>query len=187
MILPLTGQDFFCTNVSLLKSWLSLPTFLMRNFIISIIDFFYPPFRRLMPLQTFRYAACGGGNVVLDICLYFISYNFIFRKQVVDFGFIAFKPHIAAFLVSFLVTMPVGFLLSKYVVWTESNMRGRIQLFRYSVIVATNILLNYGFIKLFVEQLHFYPTIAKIVTTAIVIVFSYLSQKHYTFKVKSGN
>ena len=110
-----------------------------------------------MPLQTFRYAACGGGNVILDICLYFVSYNFIFRKQVVQLGFIAFKPHIAAFLVSFMVTMPVGFLLSKYVVWTASNMRGRIQLFRYSVIVGANILLNYGFLKLFVEKLHFYP------------------------------
>jgi putative flippase GtrA len=140
-----------------------------------------------MPLQTFRYAACGGGNVLLDITLYFISYNFIFRKQDVDLGFIAFKPHIAALLVSMFVTIPVGFLLSKYVVWTESNMRGRIQLFRYLVIVSTNILLNYCFIKLFVERLHFFPTIAKIVTTAIVIIFSYLSQKHYTFKVKSNS
>jgi len=138
-----------------------------------------------MPLHTFRYAACGGGNVVLDICLYFISYNFIFKKQEVDLGFIAFKPHIAALLVSLCITMPVGFLLSKYVVWTESKIKGRIQLFRYLVIVAINILLNYGFIKLFVERLHFYPTIAKIVTTSLIITFSYLSQKHYTFKVKN--
>ena len=140
-----------------------------------------------MPLQTFRYAACGGGNVVLDICLYFISYNFIFKKQVVDLGFIAFKPHIAALLVSLFITIPVGFLLSKYVVWTESIIKGRIQLFRYLVIVATNILLNYFFIKLFVERFHFFPTIAKIVTTAIVIIFSYLSQKHYTFNVKNNS
>jgi putative flippase GtrA len=156
----------------------------MRNLIISVIDFFYPPFRKLMPLQTFRYAACGGGNVVLDIILYFISYNFVFKKQEVNLGFIAFKPHVAALLVSLCITIPVGFLLSKYIVWTASSIKGRIQLFRYLVIVATNILLNYVFIKLFVEQLHFYPTIAKIVTTALVIVFSYLSQKHYTFKVK---
>lgn len=159
---------------------------MVKHTIISLIDFFYPPFKKLMPLQTFRYAACGGGNVVLDICLYFISYNFIFKKEVVELGFIAFKPHIAALLVSMFITIPVGFLLSKYVVWTASSLRGRIQLFRYLVIVATNILLNYFFIKLFVERLHFFPTIAKIVTTAIVIIFSYLSQKHYTFKVKNN-
>ena len=158
----------------------------MRKFIITVIDFFYPLFKKLMPLQTFQYAACGGGNVLLDISLYFISYNFIFKKQDFHLGFIAFKPHIAALLISLFITIPVGFFLSKYVVWTNSAVRGRIQLIRYLMIVFTNILLNYLFIKTFVEYFHFYPTIAKIFTTLIVIVFSYLGQKHFTFKVKSN-
>jgi len=158
----------------------------MRNLITSIIDFFYPPFSRLMPLQTFRYAACGGGNVVLDICLYFISYNFIFKKEIVDIGFFAFKPHVAAQLVSSFITIPAGFLLSKYIVWTSSAMKGRVQLFRYLVIVGMNIMLNILFIKLFVERLHFYPTISKIIITAIIIIFSYMGQKHFTFRVKNN-
>ena len=137
-----------------------------------------------MPINTFRYAACGGANVALDISLFFVLYNFVFKKQVVQLGFIAFQPHIAAFLFSFLITFPVGFLLSKYVVWTDSNIKGHVQLFRYFLIVLMNVLLNYIFIKLFVEYLHLYPTIAKLMTTVIVIIFSYLSQKHYTFKVK---
>lgn len=155
---------------------------MIRNSIISIIDFFYPLFQKLMPMHTFRYAACGGANVALDITLYFISYNFIFQKQILELGFIAFQPHIAAFLLSFTITFPVGFLLSKYIVWTDSVVKGRIQLFRYFVIVMVNLLFNYFFIKLFVEYFHIYPTIAKLLTTLIVIVFSYLSQKHYTFK-----
>ena len=137
-----------------------------------------------MPINTFRYAACGGANVALDISLFFVLYNFVFKKQVVQLGFIAFQPHIAAFLFSFLITFPVGFLLSKYVVWTDSNIKGHVQLFRYFLIVLMNVLLNYIFIKLFVEYFHVYPTIAKLMTTVIVIIFSYLSQKHYTFKVK---
>ncbi|MEP7111292.1 MAG: GtrA family protein [Ferruginibacter sp.] len=153
--------------------------------IISLIDFFYPPFKRLMPINTFRYAACGGVNVVLDISLFFIFYNFVFRKQIVELGFIAFQPHIAAFVFSFLITFPVGFLLSKYIVWTDSTIRGHVQLFRYFLIVMLNVVFNYSFIKLFVEYFHIYPTIAKMMTTVIVIIFSYLSQKHYTFRVKS--
>lgn len=137
-----------------------------------------------MPLHTFRYAACGGTNVALDITLFFIAYNFIFKKQILELGFIAFQPHIAAFLFSFVITFPVGFLLSKYIVWTDSVVKGRIQLFRYFVIVMMNLLFNYFFIKLFVEYFHIYPTIAKVMTTVILIIFSYLSQKHYTFKVK---
>lgn len=137
-----------------------------------------------MPLQTFRYAACGGFNTMLDIFMFFISYNFIFHKKVVHFGSIAISPHIASFLTAFWVTFPVGFYLSRYVVFTESNMRGRVQLFRYFILVLGCIALNYMFLKIFVEQLHIYPTVSKILTTVIVVTFSYLTQKHYTFKTR---
>ncbi len=160
--------------------------------ILIFIDFFYPPFKRWMPLQTFRYAACGGANVALDITLFFIFYNFVFNKQIVPLGFIDFQPHTASFLCSFLITFPIGFLLSKYIVWTSSTIKGHIQLFRYFVIVMMNLLMNYFFIKVLVEFFHFYPTIAKTITTVFVVTFSYISQKYYTFKVaplskKAGN
>lgn len=137
-----------------------------------------------MPLQTYRYAACGGFNTTLDILIFFVSYNFIFHKQVVHIGGIAISPHIASFLAAFCITFPVGFYLSRYVVFTESNMRGRIQLFRYFLLVLGCIALNYMFLKIFVEQLHIYPTVSKILTTVIVVTFSYLTQKHYTFKTR---
>lgn len=137
-----------------------------------------------MSLQTFRYAACGGVNTMLDILIFFISYNFIFRKEVVHIGSIAISPHIAAFLAAFCVTFPVGFYLSRYVVFSESNIRGRVQLFRYFLLVLGCIALNYMFLKIFVEQLHIYPTVSKILTTVIVVAFSYLTQKHYTFKTR---
>jgi putative flippase GtrA len=150
--------------------------------IIAFIDFFYPPFRKIMPIRTFRYAACGTANTLLDITIYFISYNYILHKQVLNLGFFAFKPHIAAFIMSFLVSFPTGFFLNRHIVFNDSILHGRIQLFRYFVLVSICILLNYVFIRLFVEKFHLYPTVAKILTTAIVVSFSYLTQKNYTFK-----
>jgi putative flippase GtrA len=154
----------------------------MRGLILKTIDFFYPPFRLFMPQQTFRYAACGGFNTVLDILLFFISYNFIFDKQVVHFSVFALKPHIAAFLTAFSVTFPLGFYFSRYVVFTESNIRGRVQLFRYFLLVLICLCLNYFFLKLFVEHFNLYPTFAKVLTTGLVVTFSFLSQKHFTFR-----
>jgi putative flippase GtrA len=150
--------------------------------ITSFIDFFYPPFRKLMPVQTFRYIACGGTNTLLDIFIFFISYNFILQKRVLHVGFLAFKPYVAAFIMSFLVSFPTGFLLMRHVVFPGSILHGRVQLFRYFVQVMVCILLNYAFIRLFVEAFGIYPTIAKIITTGIVVIFSYLTQKHFTFK-----
>ena len=157
-----------------------------KDLITNFIDFFYPPFRKLMPIQTFRYAACGGTNTLLDIFVFFISYNFVFHKRILDLGFIAFQPYIAAFITAFCVSFPVGFLLMRHIVFTQSTLHSRVQLFRYFLLVVVCILLNYVFIKFFVEKLHLFPTVAKIITTIIVVSFSYLTQKHYTFKAKTA-
>jgi putative flippase GtrA len=157
----------------------------MKNLILQVIDFFYRPFARLMPLQTFRYLACGGGNTLLDIILYYIMYNFALHQQDVHLPSLTISSPIAALFMAMSITFPTGFLLSKYIVFSESNLRGRIQLFRYFMQVAACLLLNYLFMKLFVEYLHIYPTISKIITTFFVVCFSYLTQKKFTFKVKS--
>jgi putative flippase GtrA len=159
---------------------------MLKGWIIAFIDFFYTPFRKLMPIQTFRYAACGGGNTILDIFLYFISYNFILKKEVVFTPAGAISPHIAAFLMSFAVSFPIGYLLNRYIVFPGSILRGRVQLFRYFLLVVLCVFLNYIFIKLFVEHLHIYPTVSKMLTTVLVVSFSYLTQKNFTFRTDSG-
>jgi putative flippase GtrA len=159
---------------------------MLKDIIIAILDILYLPFRRVMPYQTFRYAACGAGNMLLDIFIYFFSYNFILEKEIVYTPMGAISPHIAAFLIAFTVSFPTGFYLNRYIVFPGSILTGRNQLLRYFFLVLACILLNYSFIKLFVEQFQIYPTVAKILTTAIVVTFSYLTQKHFTFKVKKA-
>ncbi len=158
----------------------------VRDLILPIIDFFYPPFRKLMGLRTFRYAACGGGNTILGLLVYFISFRYILKEQDLHFGFYAFKSHIAALFMSFCISFPVGFFLMKYVVFSDSNMKGRIQLFRYFMIYLFNLALNYLLLKVFVEVLHIYPVVAQILTTIIIILFSYVAQRHFTFKINDA-
>jgi len=148
----------------------------------EIIAWFYQPFRNRIPAETFRYAATGGFNTVLDILLYFCTYHFVLHKEIVELSFIAISPHIASFLIVFPITFTTGFLFAKYITFTGSLIKGRIQLFRYGLTVAGAVLLNYFLLKVFVEYLFIWPTISKIITTAIVIVYSYLLQRFFTFK-----
>jgi putative flippase GtrA len=135
-----------------------------------------------MPLRTFHYAACGGGNTFLSLFTYFISYNYILKKQVLHLGFIAFKPHIAALFIAFLVTFPIGFYLSMYVVFQGSYLRRRVQLFRYFLVVLGSMTINYICLKFFVEVLGWYPTPSQVLTAGIVICFSYVSQRYFSFR-----
>ncbi|MBC7915494.1 MAG: GtrA family protein, partial [Pyrinomonadaceae bacterium] len=83
---------------------------------------------------------------------------------------------------AFFVTFPLGFYLSRYVVFQHSDLRRRTQLSRYLLVVLGCILLNYCLLKVFIESMGWYPTMAKIATTFFVVGFSYLSQTYFSFK-----
>lgn len=136
-----------------------------------------------MPRQTFRYAVCGGSNAVLGFLIYTVCYKYIFHEKVVHLGLFAFQPHSVALVVAFFVNFPVGFMLLKFVVFIESNVRGRIQLFRYFFVFVSNLILNYALLKMMVDGLKMNAILAQVIATATVILISYLLQRHFTFKV----
>lgn len=154
----------------------------IRNKIIRLIDWFYFPVFRFIPHEIFRYAFTGGLNTAFDLFLYFIIYRYLLNMQIVDLGFVSISAHIAAFLIVFPVTFTTGFVLAKYVTFSASELRGRIQLFRYGVTVFGSIMLNYVFLKLFVEYFGWYATFSKAITTVIVVIYSYISQRYFSFK-----
>ncbi|MBC7868389.1 MAG: GtrA family protein [Gloeobacteraceae cyanobacterium ES-bin-316] len=156
----------------------------MKELLTSAIDFFYPPFRKIMPLQTFRYAACGGANALLGLLIFFIGWKYLFAEKVFDLGFFAFESYSAALLVSSAITFIIGFITNRYLVFTTSNLRGRIQFIRYFLSFFTNLLINYALLKLLVKMLHLNPMFSQVFTTAFVILISYFTQRHFTFKVK---
>ena len=162
----------------------------LAQIITKIIDFFYTPFRKIMSEQLFRYAACGGGNMVLDWILYFLIYNFVIGHEIVNLQFSIFNtqfaqaitPHIATLCIVFPITLLTGFWLQKYVTFTQSNLHGARQLIRYILIVCVNLAINYFGLKLCVETFGWYPTPSKMVITLVTVAVSYLGQKYYTFR-----
>ena len=181
----------------------------LAQIITKVIDFFYPPFRKLMSEQLFRYAACGGGNMVLDWVLYFALYNFVIGHELIHLQFTiyhlqfsqAITPHIATLCIVFPITLLTGFWLQKNITfkgqrdkvqrtkdegqWTKDDGQGAKQLMRYILIVAVNLAVNYFGLKLCVETFGWYPTPSKMLITLVTVAISYLGQKYYTFRVES--
>ncbi|MCX6244796.1 MAG: GtrA family protein [Bacteroidetes bacterium] len=153
------------------------------NFIRPVIDFFYPPFRRYMSLQFFRYGVTGVINLGFDWVLYFFVYNFVLFHKMVDLGFVTLSSHIAALCIKFPVVLVSGFLLQKYVTFNYSNLQSRVQLFRYLVVFAVNLALNYLGLKLLVDYFGLYPTPSNMIVSIVTIGISYFSQRYYTFKM----
>lgn len=154
----------------------------IKRFILFIIDLFYPLFRRIFSLQTFRYIACGGVNTLLDIALFAFSYHFVVKKDNLHIGPITFSPHVAALWLAFCISLPIGYYLNRYVVFQQSGLKRRVQLSRFILITLLCISLNYVLLKLFVDVFGWYATPSKVLTTVFVAAFSYLMQTYVLFK-----
>lgn len=151
--------------------------------ITRVIDWFYiPPLRRIMPVQTFRYAACGGFNVLFSWVLYYIVFHYIICEQDVDAGFFVFSAHVASQIIVFPVITLTGFLLNRYVAFKNSPLRGRTQLVRYILSTLGSWALNLILLKLFADVFHIWATPSFIFATLVGIVYSYLMQKHFSFR-----
>ncbi len=154
-----------------------------------VINFFYemliaptPSLSKIISPELFRYAACGGGNMVFDWCLYFLIYNYGLEHQMVDLGIITLSSHIATKFIVFPITLFTGFWLNRNVTFTQSSLRGDKQLVRYMEIIGVNILINYVGLKFFVDVCKVYPTPSNIIVSLITVAISYFGQKYYSFK-----
>lgn len=150
--------------------------------LISLIDALYiKPLERVISRQIFGYFLCGAVNMALDTLWYFLIYHYVVFEQNVDLGVVVISPHIAALIIVFPITFFTGFLLNRYVAFRATQQRSTKQLFRYALSVVGSILLNYALMKLFVDLCHVWPTIAKMLTTVIVAVYSYMAAKYFSF------
>lgn len=158
----------------------------MKKLVTEIIDFIHrhlPPFFRFIPLQTFRYGAVGGVNMVYGIVQYWVIYNFILHQHDINLlNIVVVSAPVMAFLMNFVITFFTGFYLVKHIAFEESQVKSHVQMIRYGMVVVMNLGINYGGIKLFVEVCNFYPTISNALIQIITVNVSFLINKYFTFK-----
>ena len=156
----------------------------MSNLIRKFLDLFHPIVSKIFDKTTYYYAACGTGNLVLSWILFFLFYQFVFEKKLWHISFInfTFTPYTLSAFSCFIISFTLGFLMMKYVVFTQSELKGRIQLFRYGISAIITSSANWVLLKTFVEFFYFFPSLANVLSTCIVVVISYLIQRNFTFK-----
>ena len=148
----------------------------------ALIDWFYVrPLSRYISHTMFRYAACGGANMLLDVVWYFLIYHYVVCESYVDLGFVVMSPHILSLFIVFPITFFTGFWLNRHVAFRATKVSSGKQLWRYALSVVGSILINYVCMKLFVEVCAIWPTPSKMLTTVVSVYYSYLMARYVTF------
>lgn len=151
--------------------------------ITQIIDFFYvKPIRKVLPVQTFRYAACGGANLVFNWLLYALLYDVVLGFDYLNLGIVYISRHIAALCITFPITLLTGYWLQSRVSFVGSPLGDKVSGVRYLITTLGSLAINYVCLKLFVEWCGVHAPVAQVITSLITVVYSYLLQKHWTFR-----
>lgn len=144
--------------------------------------------RKIIDNKVVRYFFSAGFATVVDVTVYFITFNFILRKTDIPFiDPLVITAPIGSLIISYSCGLMTNFLITKYMVFTESDLRGRHQLLRYLQVAAVILLLNYFFMKFLIHILHLYPTISRIISALTIGMLSFLFHKSYSFKVVNKN
>jgi putative flippase GtrA len=160
---------------------------MFKKIIRYFLDFVYPLFKKLLPYQLYAYLAVGAANTVLNIVLFAVLYHFVLPQPGIRVSNYTVASYTISLLLAFVVTVPVGYWLSKTFAFGQQGVapkQNARQFVKYFLVVMQGLVLDYLLLKLLVLYASMHPTVAKIISTVIVLVLNYLLQKYFTFRVK---
>jgi putative flippase GtrA len=75
-----------------------------------------------------------------------------------------------------------GFMMMRYVVFTESQLKGRVQFFRYGLSALISATVNWILIKLMVDTFAWNASLCNVFASVVVVTISYFLQRKFSFK-----
>jgi putative flippase GtrA len=75
-----------------------------------------------------------------------------------------------------------GFLMMRYVVFTESQLKGRVQFFRYGLSALISATVNWILIKLMVDTFAWNASLCNVFASVVVVTISYFLQRKFSFR-----
>ena len=156
----------------------------VSDYLRGFLDIFYPIVKKIFSKTTYYYAVCGASNMVLSWLLFHLFYNLVFHQQKwqVPILNLYMDAYTISAAVCFVISFIIGFTLLKFVVFTASEIKGRIQLFRYGLSAIISFLMSYAILSLLIEGFGVYASVSNVIASVIVTIISYLIQRNFTFR-----
>jgi putative flippase GtrA len=156
----------------------------MIRIIRAFLDFFYPIVSRIFDKTTYYYAVAGSTNLVLGWVLFWVLDHWVIHSKTVELPL--FKHPVNSYTVIAavcgMVSFLFGFMMMRYVVFTESQLKGRIQFFRYGLSALISATVNWLLIKLMVDTFAWNASLCNVFASVVVVTISYFLQRKFSFK-----
>jgi putative flippase GtrA len=138
---------------------------------------------RLFKNQVIRFIFSAGMGFVVDIFAFYVLYKNLLEQpkySVFNFTVDNYKLSLA---ISFFLGVVVNFLITKYVVFTESQTSGARQFIRFASVAIIGFFANLLVLDFFVQQVHLYAPVARITAALSLFFASFFIHKFFSFSL----
>lgn len=134
-----------------------------------------------------KFFLSAGIATLIDVIAYYIIFNFILEAASVNFNGYLLSGHEFTLCISYTFGICSNFLINKYAVFTESNLKSTRQFSRFITIAFIGFFANYGLLRFFVETCGLWPTFSRICAALSLGIASFYIHREFTFKVEQEN
>ena len=138
---------------------------------------------KLVKNQVFRFVFSAGVGFLVDISVFYLLYHNLLSQhtyQVFSFTIRNFSLSLA---ISFFLGVVVNFLITKFLVFNESQSRSSKQFIRFVSVAIIGFFANLAVVKFLIQEMNVYPPYARVMAALSLFFASYFIHKIFSFSL----
>jgi putative flippase GtrA len=139
--------------------------------------------KKLINNQVVRFVLSAGAGFIVDISAFYLFYHNLLTEKTYHIFNATVRNSTISLAISFFMGVMVNFLITRYLVFTESKLAPYKQFARFISVATIGFFANLGAIKILIQDFNMYPPVARIVAALSLFFASFFVHKLFSFSL----
>src|ERR1700744_6007470 len=139
--------------------------------------------RKLIKNQVVRFVLSAGAGFLVDISAFYLFYHNLLVQPTYKIFAATVRNSTISLAISFFLGVVVNFLITRYLVFSESTLAPYKQFIRFVSVAFIGFFANLGVIKILIQEFGMYPPLARIVAALSLFFASFFVHKLFSFSL----
>ncbi|MGZ3752982.1 MAG: GtrA family protein [Mucilaginibacter sp.] len=138
---------------------------------------------KLVKNQVFRFVFSAGIGFLVDISAFYLFYHNLLIQHTYQLFSYPVRNSTLSLAISFFMGVVVNFLITRYMVFNESQSKPSKQFFRFVLVAIIGFTANLAVVKFLIQMFGVYPPMARIMAALSLFFASYFIHKVFSFSL----
>ncbi|WP_419698648.1 GtrA family protein [Mucilaginibacter sp. NFX135] len=138
---------------------------------------------KLLDNQVVRFVISAGAGFLVDVSAFYLFYHNLLVRHTYQIFSLTVRNSTLSLALSFCMGVVVNFLITRYMVFTESKLSAYKQFIRFASVAFIGFFANLAVIKILIQDFGIYPPVARIGAALSLFFASFFVHKAFSFSL----